>query len=257
MGLMNNSSERVVIVTGAARGLGWAITQRLANDGLTVVALDRSEAVIERGAELRSLGLKCTGEQIDIVDYDAVIALVVNVAEQYGRLDGLVNNAGFSLITSEGIGPSIEETSLEDFRRIIDVNLTASFLFCREVLPHMKRGGWGRIVNISSRAGRTAIPGADVAYSAAKAGIFGLTRNLASQAGACAITVNAIAPGRFDTPQAKQSSAGMIDQALANIPLKRLGNADEVAATVSFLMSDGGSYITGAVIDVNGGAFMG
>ena len=253
---MAATERKVALVTGAGAGLGWATAQRLADDGMRVICLGRGENVVARSAELTSRGRDADSERVNVADVTAVTAGVKRILERHGRVDVLVNNAGFGLLR-DGRPPEIEETTDEDWESIMAVNLTAPFVFSRELLPLMRSNGWGRIINISSRAGRTGVPAADGPYSAAKAGLLGLTRFLAMKVGADGVTVNAIAAGRFGTEHANEVDSAIFNQALAAIPLRRTGRPDELAATVSFLASDGGGYLTGATLDVNGGSFIG
>jgi|HubBroStandDraft_3_1064219.scaffolds.fasta_scaffold141752_2 3-oxoacyl-[acyl-carrier protein] reductase len=252
----SGTPKRVAVVTGAAGGLGWATAQRLATDGFVVVCVGRGDNVAARAAELRAGGADADSEIVDVADTDAAVASVAAIAQRHQRLDVLINNAGGALHSAAGTPLSVEETSIDAWARIIALNLTAPFILSREAMPHMKRNRWGRIVNVSSRAGRTGIEAADTPYSAAKAGVLGLTRHLAMRFAKHNITVNAIAAGRFGTDKANAMEQSLVAAAVASIPVGRAGFPDEFAATVSFLVSDGAAYMTGATLDVNGGAFM-
>lgn len=247
---------KVALVTGAGAGLGWATAQRLAADGFAVICAGRRENVMERAESLRRGGGVAEGAVVDVTNPDAVVACVEGVAARWGRLDVLVNNAGGAIATEDGAPLAFEKTSVEDWMQSMALNLTAPFLFAREAFPHMKRNKWGRIVSISSRAARTGVPAADAPYSAAKAGLLGLTRFLAMRLAEYNITVNAIAAGRFGTDRANQQNPAVVAHAMHAIPLGRVGDPSELAATVSFLVSEGGGYLTGATLDVNGGAFI-
>jgi len=242
---------RVALVTGASSGLGWATAQRLAAGGMTVVCVARSAAVRDRAAELVASGGRASGFPLDVTDTEAVIAAVRQIADEHGGIDILVNNAGGGFAV-----PIPEEQSTESWSADLAVHLTAPFVLCREVTPYMKRNGWGRIVNISSRAGRTVVTGGSPSYHAGKAGLIGLTRLLASALAPHGITVNAIAPGRVDVGKDDPTSE-MVIRSLSNTPMKRVGHASEIAETVAFVVSDGAAFMTGATIDVNGGAFIG
>jgi|SRR5450631_1172773 len=253
---MTPTEQRVALITGAGAGLGWATAQRLADDGMRVICLGRGENVVARAAELRSRGKEADSEIVDVADAQAVTAGVKNILARHGRIDVLVNNAGFGLIVN-GRSLDIHETTDENWGLMMAVHLTAPFIFSRELLPMMRSNGWGRIINISSRAGRTGLAVADPGYSAAKAGLIGLTRFLAVKVAADGVTVNAIAPGRFPTNATAGMDEAIVSRARAAIPVQREGRPKELAATVSFLASEDGGFITGATLDVNGGAFIG
>jgi NAD(P)-dependent dehydrogenase (short-subunit alcohol dehydrogenase family) len=166
-----------------------------------------------------------------------------------------VNNAG-GMALPKGGSVAIEDLPTDLWLRTVAVNLTAPFVLCRLALPAMKQKGWGRIVNIASRAGRMAVPDTSVSYAATKAGLIGMTRIVADQGAKFGITANCIAPGRIATPGGTHATDDVMQRSLRLIPMARLGLPAEIAATVAFLVSDSAAYITGAVIDVNGGAFM-
>jgi 3-oxoacyl-[acyl-carrier protein] reductase len=175
------------------------------------------------------------------------------VEGQFGRLDILVNNAGISP-SHEGRSLDLEDMPVEEWDRVIAVNLTGTFLMCRAALPLMKRGKWGRIVNFSSQGGRTRSLLSGAHYAATKAGLIGFTRILAGQVGKHGITANCIAPGRIDTEQSR--SFGDAAAYAAQLPVGRLGEPQDIAAGVEYLVSEGASFVTGTVLDVNGGYFM-
>lgn len=254
---MTDGNGKIAIVTGGASGIGRAIAIRLAKDGFTSVCVDMAEDVVEKAANLYTAGLKVEACRADLSDTGAAVEVVKQVISRHGRVDVLVNCAGTG-VSGKGGAATLEETSVKAWERTFTVNLTSPFLLCRECLPHMKRLEWGRIINISSRAGRTHfVPSSGAAYSASKAGLIGLTRVVAAEGAPHGITANSIAPGRFDTPMANRAPASAIQKAVSMIPLGRIGQPDEIAATAAFLVSDGAAYVTGANIDVNGGAFMG
>jgi 3-oxoacyl-[acyl-carrier protein] reductase len=170
-----------------------------------------------------------------------------------GRLDILINNAGISPAHA-GRSLPVEETELAEWDRVIGVNLTGTFLTCRAAIPLMKRGGWGRIVNFSSMGGRMRSLLSGAHYAATKAGVIGFTRVLAGQVGRHGITANCIAPGRIDTPQSR--SFGDLDSFLAQLPVGRTGDVADIAAAVDYLVSEAAGYVTGTVLDVNGGHYM-
>ncbi|MGE3142727.1 MAG: SDR family oxidoreductase [Hyphomonadaceae bacterium] len=250
MKLESEAPTRVAIVTGAAQGLGLAIATRLAREGMKMFCVDRAEGVKNVAADLRAAGLEAEGAVFDLGSQAAAQAVVKGALDRYGALHVLVNNAGIGVKRM----PKIEELAPEEWRGVLDVNLTAPFLLAREAMPLMKKQGWGRIINISSRAGRTAVYGADASYSATKAGIIGLSRLLASEGAKFGVTANAICPGRFDTEMGAVPAGFDIAGA---IPVGRVGRPEELGALAAFLASEEAGFITGAVIDINGGAFMG
>jgi 3-oxoacyl-[acyl-carrier protein] reductase len=248
--------QRVAVVTGAAQGLGWAISQSLAEDGFAVVVVDMLADAELRAAELRGKGASASAVVADLMDSRAAVATVDRVLANMGRCDVLVNNAGVNF-KNEGQRVRFEELTPDNWEKTIAVNLTAPLLLSQGFLPGMRERRWGRVINMSSRAGRTYAAPASASYAATKAGIIGLTRSMAGEYAAHGITCNCVAPGRIKTPMTDASSAEVRTAALAEIPAGRLGDPMEIGAAVSFLASDGAGFITGAVIDVNGGSFIG
>lgn len=254
-----NDSPLVALVTGASSGLGLDIARRLAGDGLTVILtatrLPTSERVV---AGLHQEGLANTAAMaVDVTSEASVQALFEAIATRYGRLDVLVNNAGVAPRVN-GRKPLVEDTSLDIWTRTIATNLTGTFLVSRAAIPLMKRHGWGRIVNISSRAGRTRSHLASSYYAASKAGMLGFARILAEEVGPFGITVNTVAPTRIATPLSQTvSDPGKVDREfIAETPVGRLGVPADVSAAVAYLASREAGFITGAIIDVTGGQFM-
>jgi 3-oxoacyl-[acyl-carrier protein] reductase len=248
-------SNRVAVITGAASGIGLASAERLASDGFTVLLLDRSEQVTERADALRKRGLQADSLVGDLIDPATIPMTRQVLQDRYGRCDLLMNNAG---VASRVFGkePSFLNVTQDEWEFVIAVNMTAPFLLSQAVFPLMQSNKWGRIINVASRAGRTLVRGAGVPYHATKAGIIGLTRALAGQGGRHGITANTIAPGRVVTPLSSQTPDDLVQEALKQIPVRRLGVPQDIASAVSFLASDESSFITGAVLDVNGGGFM-
>jgi 3-oxoacyl-[acyl-carrier protein] reductase len=248
-------AKRVAVITGAASGIGLASAERLATDGFTVVLLDRSPQVADRAAALRDRGLQADSLVGDLIENDTIAATKGFLEQRYGRCDVLMNNAG---VASKVFGkePAFLELSRDEWEFVVAVNMTAPFMLSQALFPLMQANKWGRIINVASRAGRTLVRGAGVPYHATKAGIIGLTRALAGQGGRHGITANTIAPGRVVTPLSAQTPDDMVQDALKQIPVRRLGVPSDIAAAVSFLASEESSFVTGAVIDVNGGGFM-
>lgn len=248
MAAAGEAKGRVALVTGAAQGLGAAIARRLAAAGLSIACVDRSPAVEDCARSLREAGYDAYGEVRDLADPQQAVGAVKSVVDRFGGLDVLVNNAGIGLYR-----PEIQDLSLDEWQQVMAVNLTAPFLLAKAALPIMKAAGWGRIVNMSSRAARVAIPGSDASYPASKAGLIAMSRQLAMEGAKFGVTSNAICPGRFNTALGAPSPD--LDVTAA-IPVGRIGEPDEIGALVAFLVSDDAAYITGAVIDINGGALM-
>jgi 3-oxoacyl-[acyl-carrier protein] reductase len=242
------SAGRVALVTGAAQGLGAAISARLAREGMKVLCVDHGAHVEEHAAKLRAAGYEVDARVCDLGDPEAATGCVDAVLAKHGRIDVLVNNAGTATLA-----PQVQDLTLENWRRVIDVNLTAPFLLARAAMPRMKEARWGRIVNMSSRSGRTAIAGSDVSYPASKAGLMGMTRQLALEGAKFGVTCNAICPGRFNT--AMGAPPPDLDIAAA-IPVGRIGQPEEIGGLVAYLVSEEAGFLTGAVIDINGGSFM-
>ncbi len=252
---MNETSPRVALVTGAARGLGAAIAQRLAALGHAVVLADVLEEVEATAAGLRDAGLQARGIRLDVADEAAVAALPEALGDWWPRIAVLVNNAGISPKV-EGRKRNVADIPLEEWNRVLAVNLTGPFLLSRLCIPAMRARGWGRIVMMTSQAAHVPSTITGAYYGASKAGLMAFARNLAAELGPHGITVNSVAPGRIMSPMVAGAAAGMNDAYLARIPLGRLGTAEEVAAAVAFLASDDAAYVTGATLDVGGGAYM-
>ncbi|MBN1139269.1 MAG: 3-oxoacyl-[acyl-carrier-protein] reductase [Anaerolineae bacterium] len=244
-------SGRVALVTGASRGIGRAIAERLAAGGYRVAInyLARADAALDGVASIRAGGGTALAIQADVRLGDAVRAMVTQVEEQLGPIDVLVNNAG---ITRDGLFVRMAE---QDWRDVIDTNLNGAFNCTQAVLRTMMRRRWGRIVNVSSVAGLAGNAG-QANYAAAKAGLVGFTRALAKEVGVRNITVNAVAPGFIETDMTADLKQEWKQQAIAMTPVGRFGQARDVAAAVAFLVSDEAAYVTGQVISVDGGLGM-
>jgi 3-oxoacyl-[acyl-carrier protein] reductase len=239
--------NRVAIVTGASRGIGRAIAERIAKDGRLVVGVARSaDNLAETGAAIQAAGGRFEARGCDVGDATALAAMVEDVAEKHGRLDILVNNAG---ITRDGL---ILRMSDADFDDVLRVNLRSAFVACRSAARPMMRGKFGRIVNVGSVSGVTGNAG-QANYAAAKAGLIGMTKSIAKELGPKGITANVIAPGFIETDMTGALAAAVKEQVLPNIPLRRFGQPDDIAAAVAYLTSDAAGYLTGQVLIVDGG----
>jgi len=246
---MRNSEKRVALVTGASRGIGKAIAQQLADDGFVVVGTATSvEGANRIDSWLSPLG--GAGMALNVTDADSVAALMAETSERFGAPTVLVNNAG---ITRDNLLMRMKD---DEWHSVIDTNLNAVFRVSKACLRGMTKARFGRIISISSVVGSMGNPGQSN-YAATKAGVEGFTRALAKELGSRAITVNAVAPGFIDTDMTAELSEQQRELMLGQIPLARLGQAEEVGATVAFLCSDAASYITGETIHVNGGMYMG
>jgi NAD(P)-dependent dehydrogenase (short-subunit alcohol dehydrogenase family) len=223
---------RVALVTGAARGIGLAIAQTLRDQGARVVAADLEPASVDGIAPLA----------MDVADESAVDAGFGEIERTLGPVEVLVLNAGIFVVED------FEATTLASWQRTIDINLTGSFLCARRALPRMREAGWGRVVALGSSAGKTGGSKAMAAYAASKAGVMALAKSIASEYAGYGITANALAPALIDTPML----ANIADLA-SRIPVGRLGQPQDVADLVAFLASEHAGYITGEVVDVNGG----
>jgi 3-oxoacyl-[acyl-carrier protein] reductase len=248
-------TPRSALVTGGANGIGFAIAHGLAAQGHRVLLADVSDTVHAAAQRLDPSGARVHAHVADVGDEAQVVATARRALELFGGCDILVNCAG---VSSKRDGKPIppQEVRTADWERVLRINLTAPFVLSRELIPAMRERGFGRIVNITSRAGRTFVAPAGVDYAASKAGLIGLTRHLAGTYAADGITVNCVAPGRIETALSSLSSPEIIAAAAKAIPVGRLGSTDEVAAAVLFLASEAASYVTGTCMDVNGGVFM-
>jgi 2-dehydro-3-deoxy-L-rhamnonate dehydrogenase (NAD+) len=236
---------RTALVTGAARGIGLAISERLLGDGARVVMLDRDAPAVEGAA--KRLGPDARAIVADVTRTADVDRAVQAAHDRHGRLDIVVNNAG---ITGRSF-PTWELTD-EDWNQVIAVDLTSVFLVCRAAVRLMRARQSGRIVNIASIAGKEGNPTL-VPYSTAKAGVIGLTKALAKEVATQGILVNAVAPAVIGTELLQQMERSTVDMLVAKIPMGRVGKPDEVAALVAWLASDECSFSTGAVYDLSGG----
>ncbi len=242
---------RVALVTGASRGIGRAIAIRLGEAGARVAVNARSEAGVEPVVrELESRGVVAIGVPADVTQWQAVQDMCRTVHERLGGLHVLVNNAG---IIRRG---TLETMRLEDWHDVLAVNLTGAFYCCLAAVPYMKQAGWGRIINVSSIAGRTGDLTSAPGYGSSKAGLLALTKTLARELAPYGITVNAVAPHAIETEMSAEWSEAQRARILAQIPVGRLGRPEEVAEAVAFLASPKSGFITGHTLHINGGAWM-
>jgi 2-dehydro-3-deoxy-L-rhamnonate dehydrogenase (NAD+) len=242
---MSSITERTALVTGAARGIGFAIAERLIADGSRVAVVDIDGAAVTAAAT--RLGKNALAVIANVTRTDDVERAVAIPVERWGRLDVVVNNAGIT-----GRSFPIWELTDEDWQTVIACDLTSVFLVCRAAVKHMLAAGGGRIVNIASVAGKDGNPTL-VPYSTAKAGVIGLTKALAKEVATKNIFVNAVAPAMIETELLKQMEPATVDLLRSKIPMGRLGKPAEVAALVAWLASDECSFSTGAVYDLSGG----
>jgi len=240
----------VALITGASRGIGRAILLQLARAGACVVGTSTSQAGAEAiTAQLAELGASGRGALLNVRQGAQIDPLVESIVQSYGKLSVLVNNAG---VTSDTLALRMRD---EQWEEVIDTNLTGAFRMSRSVMRGMMKAKHGRIINISSVVGSSGNAG-QANYAAAKAALEGMTRALARELGSRGITVNCVAPGFIDTDMTRTLSTAQSQAVLAQIPLGRLGQADEIAAVVAFLASPAAGYITGSTVHVNGGMYM-
>lgn len=242
-------TERVAIVTGSARGIGQAIALKLAEVGADIVVNDiqsTAESLESVAEEIRAINRQSLAVTADVSSSEDVNHLVEKAMSTFGRVDILVNNAG---ITRDQL---IIRMSDEDWDTVINIDLKSAFLCTRAVLRHMLKQRWGRIINIASITGLVGNPG-QANYASAKAGVIGLTRSIAKEAASRGITVNAIAPGAIDTKMTQQLNESQRQEFLKRIPLGYFGAPRDIAEAVAFLASEEARYITGQVLNVDGG----
>ncbi len=241
---------KIAVVTGGAQGIGQAIATSLAEEGADVVVVDlNANRCEDTVAHIKKIGRKALAVSVNVGDWDQVKRLVDHVQQEWERIDIFVNNAG---ITRDGLLLRMKE---EDWQSVLQVNLTGTFYCTKAVVPLMSRQRNGRIVNIASIVGAIGNIG-QANYAASKAAVIGLTKTVAREYASRNITVNAVAPGFIDTAMTQDLSADTKETLLSQIPLKRLGQASDIADAVSFLCSDKAGYITGHVLHVNGGMYM-
>jgi 3-oxoacyl-[acyl-carrier protein] reductase len=242
--------NRMAFVTGASRGIGRASALALSAAGARVVVAARQRQKLEEvAAEIRSRGGNVFVVEMDLSAADSIRAAFAKAAKEFGRIDILVNNAA---ITKDGLAVRMKQA---DWDAVLATNLTGAFVAIQQVLLGMMRERWGRIINITSVVAEAGNAG-QANYAASKAGLIGLTKSLAQEMASRNVTVNAVAPGFIDTDMTQGLAPELKDKLVAAIPLHRLGKPEEVAAAVRFLASEEAGYITGHVLDVNGGMYM-
>jgi len=252
---MDHDGHKIALVTGAARGIGRAIAQALLREGYRVVAADRLAAGWAQECS-PSAADRLHAAVLDVTDVAAIRALREDVERRWGPVSILVNNAAISPKQADGYSAGVLEITPAEWNTVLQVNLTAALVLCQEFLPGMRRQGWGRVINMASLAGRTRSISAGASYMASKAGLIGLTRAIAAEMGPSGITANSVAPGRIVTEMSMTAGAAANAKVAEQVPVRRLGQAEEVAAAVVYLSAPQAGFVNGAVIDINGGMYM-
>jgi 3-oxoacyl-[acyl-carrier protein] reductase len=238
---------RIALITGASRGIGKACALALGAAGYKLVLAARALDKLEETA--KASGAETFVVEMDLANSDSIAAAITKASKEFGRIDILVNNAG---MTKDGLAVRMKKA---DWESVLNTNLSGSFYAIQQVLPGMMRERWGRIVNISSVVGEKGNPG-QANYVASKAGLIGLTKSLAQEVGSRNITVNAVAPGFIATDMTHVLPEDLKQKMIAGTPLRRMGTPEDIAAAVKFLVSEDAGFITGHVLDVNGGIYM-
>jgi NAD(P)-dependent dehydrogenase (short-subunit alcohol dehydrogenase family) len=236
---------RNAIVTGGAQGIGLAIVQRLADSGARVRIWDRDHKLL--GQTVTKLGSKVSGEAIDVTDAQAIVRGTKSALDALGKIDVLVNNAGIA-----GMTKPVVDYPVDEWRRVIDIDLTGPFLCCRAVVPHMVKAGYGRIVNIASIAGKEGNPNA-AAYGAAKGGLIAFTKSLGKELAQSGVLVNCVTPAAAQTAILEQVTPEFAKFMLSKIPMGRFVKVEEIAALACWLASEDCSFSTAGVFDISGG----
>lgn len=247
---MTKLQDKVVLVTGASRGIGKAIAEKMGEEGATVIGTATTDGGADNiSAYLKEAGINGKGMCLNVADADSIKNVLKAITDEFGAVNILVNNAG---ITRDNLLMMMKDDQWDD---IINTNLTSIFRMSKAVIRPMMKARTGRIINIASVVGLTGNPG-QTNYSAAKAGILGFSKSLAREIGSRHITVNTVAPGFIDTDMTRELPEEQREALIAQIPLNKLGEAKDIANAVSFLASDDAAYITGETINVNGGMYM-
>ena len=244
-------SQRVAFITGASQGIGRTCAVRLAKEGASVALAARNqEKLNEVVGEITAAGGKAAAFHLDVADEEQIKAVIKAAIAQFGKIDILVNNAG---ITRDQL---VMRMKRADWDSVLQTNLTSAYICIQSVIPSMLKQRWGRVINITSVFGQMGQAG-QANYAASKAGLIGLTMAIAREVGSRSITSNAVAPGFIETAMTEVLGDDFKQNAVKQIPLGRVGTPDDVAGAVAFLASDDASYITGHVLNVNGGMLMG
>ncbi|OAV51049.1 SDR family NAD(P)-dependent oxidoreductase [Enteractinococcus helveticum] len=252
-------TDKLAAVTGGASGIGLATVERLHQNGHEVLIIDRDESAFAVAEKLSSPSLPVYAKIADLSSVDEIARCVESIDEEFGGVDILVNNAGIHPKQADGGPFAVQDITLEQWDLVMNVNMTATFLMSQWAMKEMMQRGWGRIINVASRAGRMYMPISGSHYAASKAAVISFTRYLAGDCGPYGVTANTVAPGRIKTPLSDVSGLGssqnLHEEFAKSVPLRRVGTPDELAAAISFLASEDSSFVTGSVIDVNGGIF--
>lgn len=251
---MNNQSPaRTALVTGAAAGIGLATAKLLSRNGFVVVMADRDAQALSAAG--RAVGESSMTIAIDVAEVGAAQEIDQAIRQRFAPVSVLVNNAGIAP-KHNGKPADALEVSIEEWALVFAVNLTSPLMMCKQFLPSMIELGWGRVINLSSLAGRTTAQVNGAAYMTSKAGILGLTRHMAAVYARFGVTSNAVAPGRIRTALAEAAGSQAETNYSQRAPVGRIGRPEEVAAAIAFLASEESGFVNGAVIDVNGGIAM-